>query len=105
MLLDYLPLLDKLILKKLHLVKNYEDCQNGIAIASADMKAAATNFKDAMRGTQDELAAAAKELTRASAELATYTKATGALGADKNAQSAIIEACIKCESEWSSYTY
>jgi len=79
--------------------KNYEDCQNGIHQSGADMKKAAQAFKAALRGSQEDLANAARDLTRAAADLANYTKATGALGADKNAQSALIEACIKCESE------
>eukprot|EP01088_Endostelium_zonatum_P017435 TRINITY_DN513_c0_g3_i3.p1 TRINITY_DN513_c0_g3~~TRINITY_DN513_c0_g3_i3.p1 ORF type:complete len:1705 (-),score=540.74 TRINITY_DN513_c0_g3_i3:2315-7429(-) len=79
--------------------KNYEDCQNGIHSSGQELKNASEAFRAAMRGSQDDLANAARDLTRAAADLATYSKATGALGADKNAQSALIEACINCESE------
>jgi len=79
--------------------KNYEDCQNGIHSSGQDIKNASNNFQEALQGSQEDLASAAREIAKGAAELANYSKATGALGADKNAQSELIEACIKCESE------
>eukprot|EP01090_Pellita_catalonica_P014025 TRINITY_DN3475_c0_g2_i1.p1 TRINITY_DN3475_c0_g2~~TRINITY_DN3475_c0_g2_i1.p1 ORF type:complete len:1086 (+),score=325.41 TRINITY_DN3475_c0_g2_i1:91-3348(+) len=77
--------------------KNYASCQTELKRAGGALPDTARKFETALGGSQDQLAASAKEMAKICAALAKYTKATGALGGDKQTQQKLIDACKKVE--------